>query len=455
VAKRSDTGELLAEAARRAADYLDGLENRSVAPLPGSVEALVRRLDGSFPENGVPPAEILDTLDAIGSPATVASAGGRYFGFVTGGALPAALAANYLAGAWDQNAFSWVSSPATAAIEETALRWIKEALGISPDAEGALVTGATMAHFTCLAAARNRVLASSGWDTDAEGLFGAPEITVMVGDEAHASLFKVLSMLGLGRNRVILLPTDDQGAVLGSGLPEISGPTIVCLQAGNVNSGAFDRAGPIISWAHDAGAWVHVDGAFGLWTLASEELSHLAKAFLDADSWAFDAHKWLNVPYDSGIALVADAQALREAMALTGAYLMPSGKRDPMSVTPDSSRRARGVEIWAALKSLGKSGLADLVHRNCGQARMLAEGLREMGADVLNDVVLNQVVVSFGNRERTEKVIEKVQNAGKCWCGGTVWRNRFAMRLSVSCWATTEADIAVAIEAIGTAYLET
>jgi glutamate/tyrosine decarboxylase-like PLP-dependent enzyme len=277
----------------------------------------------------------------------------------------------------------------------------------------------------------------------------------MVGDEAHASLFKVLSMLGLGRNRVILLPTDDQGAVLGSGLPEISGPTIVCLQAGNVNSGAFDRAGPIISWAHDAGAWVHVDGAFGLWTLASEELSHLAKAFLDADSWAFDAHKWLNVPYDSGIALVADAQALREAMALTGAYLMPSGKRDPMSVTPDSSRRARGVEIWAALKSLGKSGLADLVHRNCGQARMLAEGLRQMGADVLNDVVLNQVVVSFGNRERTEKVIEKVQNAGKCWCGGTVWRNRFAMRLSVSCWATTEADIAVAIEAIGTAYLET
>ena len=443
------TRHLLAEAARRAADYLDTLDSRPVGPLPGAAEKLIAALDAPLPDRGTDPSAILAFLDDFASPATVASAGGRYFGFVTGGALPATLAANVLASAWDQNSFSWISSPATAAIEMAALRWVKQALGLSPAAEGALVTGATMAHFTCLAAARNRVLKQAGWNADAHGLFGAPEITVIVGAEAHATLFKVLALLGLGRERVVKLPVDDQGRIAAQDLPAIIGPAILCLQAGNVNSGAFDPAEPLIAWARAHGAWVHVDGAFGLWALAAPEKAALAQGYSAADSWAFDAHKWLNVPYDSGIALVADASALGEAMSITGAaYLMMGERRDAINVTPDSSRRARAVEIWAALKSLGRSGLADLVTRNCRQARRLAEGLREAGLEVLNDVVLNQIVVSFGSEARTKRVIAKIQEEGECWCGGTVWRGVPAMRISVSSWATSDADIERALTAI-------
>jgi glutamate/tyrosine decarboxylase-like PLP-dependent enzyme len=315
-------------------------------------------------------------------------------------------------------------------------------------AEGALVTGATMAHFTCLAAARNRVLKQSGWNVDADGLFGAPEITVIVGEEAHATLFKVLSMIGLGRNRVLKLPCDDQGRISPRNLPDIAGPTIVCLQAGNVNSGAFDPAEPLIKWAHSGGAWVHVDGAFGIWALASTEKAALAKGFTAADSWALDAHKWLNVPYDSGIALVADASALRDAMSVSGTYLMPGEHRDAMNVTPDSSRRARAVDIWAALKLMGRQGLSELVERNCRQAHKLAAALHHAGIEVLNDVVLNQVIVSFGSDARTNRVIEKIQDDGECWCGATVWHGRTAMRISVSSWATTDEDIERSLAAI-------
>lgn len=446
--ERDNTRQLLGEAARRAADYLESLRNRPAGSLPGAAQTLVNALDQPLPERGCDGTDILAVLDDFGSPATVASAGGRYFGFVTGGAMPAALAANYLAGAWDQNSFSWVSSPAIAAIEATALRWVKEALGVPMAAEGALVTGATMAHFTCLAAARNRVLKQSGWNVDADGLCGAPEITVIVGEEAHASLFKVLSMLGLGRERVLKLPCDDQGRISARNLPEISGPTIVCLQAGNVNSGAFDPAEPLIEWAHGGGAWVHVDGAFGIWALASPEQAALATGVTAADSWALDAHKWLNVPYDSGIALVADASALGEAMSIGGAYLMSGERRDAMNVTPDSSRRARAVDIWAALKSMGRQGLSDLVERNCRQARDLTAGLQQAGIEVLNDVVLNQVVVSFGSDQRTNAVIARIQDEGECWCGGTVWHGRVAMRISVSSWATTDEDIERSLSAI-------
>jgi glutamate/tyrosine decarboxylase-like PLP-dependent enzyme len=445
---KGDTRQLLAAAARRAASYLEELSNRPAGPLPGAAKKLVAALDQPLPDRGSDGDDILAFLDDFGSPATVASAGGRYFGFVTGGAMPAVLAANYLATAWDQNSFSWVSSPAVAAFEVTALRWVKEALGVPMAAEGALVTGATMAHFTCLAAARNRVLKQSGWDVDADGLFGAPEITVIVGEEAHASLFKVLSMIGLGRNRVLKLPCDDQGRILARTLPNITGPTIVCLQAGNVNSGAFDPAEPLIKWAHGGGAWVHVDGAFGIWALASTKRAALAKGFTAADSWAMDAHKWLNVPYDSGIALVADASALRDAMSISGSYLMPGEGRDAMNVTPDSSRRARAVDIWAALKSMGRQGLSELVERNCRQAHKLAAALHQVGIEVLNDVVLNQLVVSFGNDRRTNEVIAKIQDEGECWCGGTVWHGRVAMRISVSSWATTNEDIERSLSAI-------
>jgi glutamate/tyrosine decarboxylase-like PLP-dependent enzyme len=379
----------------------------------------------------------------------VANAGGRYFGFVTGGALPAALAANFLAAAWDQNAFGFVSSPAAAKFEDAALGWVKQALGLPLDAGGALVTGATMANFTGLAAARNEVLRRAGWDVDRDGLFGAPELTVYVGEEVHAVIDKVLSMLGLGRNRVHRLPVDDQGRIIARDLPTISGPAIVCLQAGNVNSGAFDPADELIAWAHEFDAWVHVDGAFGLWALASAELRGLAAGYEAADSWAVDAHKWLNVPYDSGVLIVRDETALGRAMSISGAYLIESEHRDALNYTPESSRRARAIEIWAALKFLGLSGLADMLNRHCRQARRLAEALAaEAGVEVLNDVVLNQVVVSFGDAARTRRVIADIQAAGDCWAGGTVWRGAAALRLSVSSWATTDEDIERSIKAI-------
>ena len=367
---------------------------------------------------------------------------------MTGGALPATVAAQYLAAAWDQNCFSFISSPAVAAIESTALRWVKELLGLPASAEGALVTGATMANFTCLAAARNAVLGRHGWNVDRQGLFGAPALTVVLGEEAHASIYKVLSMLGLGRDRVTRVAADEQGRMRADRLPSLDGPAIVSIQAGNVNSGAFDPAGEIIRWARGSNAWIHVDGAFGLWALASADHAHLAEAFRSADSWATDAHKWLNVPYDCGIAVVRDADALGRAMSISGAYLPASGNRDAMNLTPDSSRRARAVEIWAALKSLGRSGLSELVSRNCRQARTIAEALRRNGVEILNEVVLNQVVVSFGDDERTRRVTASIQDGGACWCGGTSWRGRAAMRISVSSWATTGEDVERSISAI-------
>jgi glutamate/tyrosine decarboxylase-like PLP-dependent enzyme len=444
--------ELLLEAANRAASYIDQLRVREVPAQRGAVERLIKALDGPLPSQPSRPHEILAFLDDYGSPATVASAGGRYFGFVTGGALPVTVAAQYLAAGWDQNCFSYLSSPAVACLETTALRWLKEALGLPSSAEGALVTGATMANFTCLAAARNWTLQRHGWDVDRNGLFGAPALSVVLGEEAHATIYKVLSMLGLGRERVLHVPVDAQGRMRADCMPAVSGPAVLCVQAGNVNSGAFDPAQELIAWARQHDAWVHVDGAFGLWALASPQLAPRARAFLGADSWAMDAHKWLNVPYDSGIAIVRGREALARAMSMSGAYLLPSTHRDAMNFTPDSSRRARAIEIWAALRSLGRSGLAELVDRNCRQARQIAGELRGAGIDVLNEVVLNQVVVAFGDDDRTRRVTALIQDSGTCWCGGTHWRGRDAMRISVSSWATTEEDIERSIAAILEAY---
>ena len=444
--------ELLVEAALRSANYIEQLRVREVRADPAAVERLRKALAAPLPSEPSRASDILAFLDDHGSPATVASAGGRYFGFVTGAALPATVAAQFLASAWDQNCFSFVSSPAVACIESTVLRWLKEALGLPAAAEGALVTGATMANFTCLAAARNWTLQRHGWDVDRQGLFGAPALTVVLGDEAHATIYKVLSMLGLGRERVLRVPADTQGRMRADRFPPITGPAIVCLQAGNVNSGAFDPAEELIARAHQYDAWVHVDGAFGLWALASAEQAALARAFVGADSWALDAHKWLNVPYDSGIALVRERAALARAMSMSGAYLLPSEHRDAMNFTPDSSRRARAIEIWAALRSLGRSGLAELVSRNCRQAQRIAAELTKAGVDVLNEVVLNQVVVAFGDDERTRRVIARIQDGGTCWCGGTVWRGRAAMRISVSSWATTAEDVERTIAAILAAH---
>lgn len=438
---------LLSDAARRAGDYLQGLEGRSVAPAPAAVAAL-EQLGGALPEEGMAASEVLALLDRVGSPATIASAGGRYFGFVTGGVLPAPLAAGWLSSAWDQNAFSTMSSPVGAGIEALALDWVKSVLAMPVECAGAFVTGATMANFTALAAARHAVLARSGWDVEADGLFGAPALTVLVGEEAHATIYKIIALLGLGRGRVIQVPADDQGRMRPDAIPDITGPTIVCAQAGNVNSGAFDPIAAICQRAHTAGAWVHVDGAFGLWAAAAPRRAALLDGAARADSWATDAHKWLNVSYDSGIALVRDAQALRSAMSYAAAYLPVGATREPFHYTPESSRRARGVEVWAALLSLGRRGLAELIESHCALASRIADALRDAGHAVLNDVVLNQVLVSFGDDETTKRIVTALQQEGTCWCGPTEWRGHAAMRVSVSSWATTDEDVEKSIAAI-------
>ncbi len=434
------TGALLRETAERAIRYLMGLDARGVAVPPDALARLAT-LDEPLPDGPTDPAAVLALLDGIGSPATTATAGGRFFGFVIGGSLPAALAANWLAAAWDQDAGMSAICPINATLEEVALHWLVDLLGLPPTSGAAFVTGGTMANVAALATARHAVLARVGWDVEADGLFGAPPITVVLGDEAHASLLKALGLLGFGRNRVVTVPVDGQGRMRADALPPLSGPTIVCIQAGNVNTGAFDPAGEIIAGAHAAGAWVHVDGAFGLWAAAAPGRAHLVAGCGEADSWATDAHKWLNVPYDSGLAFVRDPESLRAAMAATAAYLTQSGQREPDQYTPEMSRRARGVEVWAALRSLGRDGLADLIERTCRYAARFAEGLQAAGFQILNEVALNQVLVSFGEPDVTRRVIAALQAEGTCWCGGTVWQGRTAMRISVSSWATTEADI--------------
>jgi glutamate/tyrosine decarboxylase-like PLP-dependent enzyme len=438
---------LLSDVATRSARYLEELRGRRVAPSQTALQQL-SELDQPFPERPSSPEAVLEILDRVGSPATVANAGGRYFGFVVGGSLPAALAANWLAGAWDQNVPLFAVSPIATVLEEVSLRWLLDALQLPAESGGAFVTGATVANFTALAAARHAVLDRAGWDVETNGLFGAPPVTVVVGTEAHPSLIKALGLLGLGRSRVVSAAVDSQGRMRAESFPEIAPPAIVCIQAGNVNTGAFDPAQRICALAHEVGAWVHVDGAFGLWAAASPQYAHLASGLDQADSWATDAHKWLNVPYDSGLAFVRDVRHLNRAMSLSAAYLPQGAHREPSQYTPELSRRARGVEIWAALRSLGRSGLADLIERSCRHARRFAESLRASGYEILNEVELNQVLVSFGDGEKTHRVIERIQSDGECWCGETVWQGRVAMRISVSSWATTDADVERSLVAI-------
>lgn len=439
--------ELLGCAARRAVAYLQSVGTRPVAPDVAAVREL-DQLTGEFPDDAAEPRNLMEILDRIGSPATVATAGGRYFGFVTGGALPSAVAAAWLASAWGQNASLRVMSPVSAALEDAALGWVRELLRLPAECAGALVTGATMANFTGLAAARHDLLERAGWDVENDGLSGAPPLTVVVGDEVHVALIKALGMLGLGRKRVVRVPVDGQGRMRPGELPTLDSQTLVCIQAGNVNTGAFDPAREICRKARDAGAWVHVDGAFGLWAAASPNYRHLTDGFELADSWATDAHKWPNVGYDCGIALVRHSSALRAAMAVGAAYLAPSDLREPSHYTPEMSRRARGIELWAALRSLGRSGIAELIERTCGYAQRFAEGLRAAGYEILNDVAINQVLVSFGSAEVTRSVIERLQREGTCWCGGTEWQGRVAMRISVSSWATTAEDVEASLAAI-------
>jgi glutamate/tyrosine decarboxylase-like PLP-dependent enzyme len=445
-----DHAQLLSDVARRAAAYLQAAPSRSVTPTESAIAAL-RTLAGRLPDSPTDPQEVIDMLDRFGSPATVINTAGRFFGFVNGGALPAAIAASWMVDAWDQNVALQIMSPTGAILEEIALGWAREALGLPGECDGAVVTGATMANFVGLAAARQALLSRAGWDVQNDGLFGAPPLKVVVGEEVHVSLVKTLGLLGLGRRRVHRVAVDRQGRMQVDALPPLDARTVVCIQAGNVNTGAFDPAKDLCARAHDAGAWVHVDGAFGLWAACSPRYQHLAEGFSDADSWATDGHKWPNVGYDCGLAFVRVPHALQSAMASSSAYFVPGQRREPSQFTPEMSRRARGVELWATLRSLGRAGLASLIDRTCAHAKGFADGLHDRGFEILNDVVINQVLVSFGSPDLTRAVIERVQQDGTCWCGGTEWQGRTAMRISVSSWATTADDVEMSLAAISRA----
>ena len=451
-----DTAALLRHVAERSIDYLDGVGDRPVGRPVASARLRQGLMEGPLPDQGEDPRGVVDALIAGADPGLVASAGPRYFGFVVGGSLPAALAADWLTSAWDQNAFSYISSPAASVVEEIAGRWVREVLGLPAETSAGFTTGATTSNMVGLAAARHAVLARAGWDVEANGLIGAPPIRILAGDEVHASALQALRFVGLGSDTIERIPVDGQGAIRADAAAEMlagtSGPAMVLAQAGNVNTGAVDPLGPIIEAAHAVGAWVHVDGAFGLWAAASSTYRPLLAGLDRADSWAMDCHKWLNVPYDCGFVAVADRAAHYHATRMTGAYLVPApdGDLDPFDWIPEASRRGRATTVYAALRSLGRDGVAELVDRCCALARRMAERLAaEDRIAILNDVVLNQVLVRFGDDdERTRRVIAAVQDDGTCWAGGTTWHGLAAMRVSVSSWATTEADIDRSADAI-------
>ena len=432
--------------AEKAENYVKGTHLDPVFPSAASLASL-QQLHEPLQEYPVSIDDILKLLDEKGSPATVKSTGGRYFGFVNGGSLPAAMLGKLMATVWDQNAGLYLMSPVAAQLEEICSGWLLELLGLPKQTAVGFVTGCTMANFTALAAARHRLLEKAGWNVEAKGLFHAPEITVITGEEVHVSILKALNLIGFGRERIIRVPADEQGRIIPDKIPATEGPTIICLQAGNVNSGSFDPIGEICRQKRK-NTWIHVDGAFGLWANASPNTKHLVEGIEGADSWSTDAHKWLNVPYDTGFVFVKDAASLFGAVAASAAYLPEMNRRDPFQFVPEMSREARGIPVWAALKSLGKHGLSHLIDSSCLRARQFAKGLKEAGYEILNDVVLNQVLVSFGNSETTLNVIKKIQEDGVCWCGGTTWQGRTAMRISISSWATTEKDVELSLESM-------
>jgi len=448
-----DARDLLSRTAAHAADFLESLDERAIEP-GAPVDELRAALGGPLPEGATDPTQVIEELVAAADPGVVGIPSGRYFGFVIGGALPAALAADWLTSTWDQNAGLYVGGPSASVVEEVATAWLAELLGLPSGVSSAFVTGTQMAHVTALAAARFEVLRRAGWDVNERGLAGSPPIRVVVGAERHVTVDRALRLLGIGGAQLVVVPADGQGRIRADGLPELGGaPTIVCAQAGNVNTGAFDPLPQLADAAAGAGAWLHVDGAFGLWAAVSPTLRHLVAGVDRADSWTTDAHKWLNVPYDSGLAFCAHPEAHRAAMTITASYLIqgePDGPRDQVDWTPEFSRRARGFPVYAGLRSLGRSGVVELVERCCRHARTFAERLTaEPEVQVLNEVVLNQVLVRFGDSdERTQEVGRRVRESGEAWMSGTRWHELDALRISVSNWQTTEADVERAVQAI-------
>jgi glutamate/tyrosine decarboxylase-like PLP-dependent enzyme len=435
--------ELFRQAAEHAADFVETLETRPIRA-EADVEELTSSLGGPLPDGPTDPRAVIASLVEKVEPGLCATPSGRFFGFVIGGAVPAAVAADMLTSAWDQNAGLYIAGPSASVVEEVCRGWLAELLGLPPHVSVAFVTGAQMAHVTALAAARHHVLDRAGWDVAQHGLAGAPPIRVVVGKTRHVTVDRALRLLGIGASALDVVPVDDQGRMRVDELRLGDGPTIVCGQAGEVNTGAFDDLDAIAEASAESGAWFHLDAAFGLWAAASPELRHLLRGSERADSWTTDCHKWLNVPYDSGLAFCAHPDAHRAAIGVTASYLVHADdrrERDQMDWTPEFSRRARGFPVYAALCSLGRSGVADIVERSCEHARLFAELLEEGGATILNDVVLNQVLVRFGDGERTREVIRRVQEDGTCWLGGTDWQGEHAMRVSVSNWRTTREDV--------------
>ena len=456
----TDLETLLVDAAHHVAAYRATVPDATVYPQV-DLDAVRAALGHRLPDGPCPARDVVDQLVAAVEPAVVATTGPRYFGFVIGGATATATAADVLAVGWDQPAYNHLSSPAAAVVEEIAGAWLVDLLGLPPGASFGFVTGAQGANTVCLAAARHKVLADAGWDVERDGLVGAPAVRVLAGAERHATIDRSLRLLGFGTGVIEPVDTDGNGAIDVGALRQVlagrpSGPVIVCLQAGNVNTGACDDLAGAVAAARVHGAWVHVDGAFGLWAAASPPTRHLVTGMETADSWGTDGHKWLNVPYDSGYAFCAHPEAHAAAMAYTAAYLVgtaPPTVRSPGDYVLESSRRARGLATWAALRELGRSGVADLVDRCCGLARRFATQLTAIdGVTVANDVVLNQVLVRFDDDDATtDRVIDCVQRSGECWMGSTTWHGRRLMRISVSNWSTTEADVDRSVRAIAAA----
>ena len=439
--------ELLADAAARAIRYLRERDDRHVYPSEEASLALQGFVEG-LPVDGTEADEVLRMLDEFGGPGTVASTGGRYFGFVTGGAHPASVAAAWLAAAWDQNAGLGVASPTAAVLDTIVGDWLVELFGLPADSQHQFVVGTSAANAVCLAVARDHLLAEAGWDCVADGLIGAPRLRVVVSQEAHSSVTKALGFIGLGRNAVTTVPADAQGRISVEYLPDPGDPTLVILQAGNVNSGASDSFGLVADHFTDSPSWIHIDGAFGLWAATSPKHQHQVDGLDRADSWSTDMHKWLNVTYDSAVAIVRRREDLARTFQVGAAYMPDSTRLEPVHRGPDMSQRARAIETWAVLKSLGQSGVAQLVERSCDHARTLAAALESGGLVVHNDVVLNQILVGCNDDSETEALVNAVQRDGRIWCGGSEWRGRPVMRISVSSWSTTAEDIDVAAAAI-------
>jgi len=439
-----DERELLHETADYAADFLATLDERPIRA-EATLEELTAALGGPLPQSGMEPRAVIASLVESAGPGITASPSGRWFGFVLGGSLPAPLAADWLTSAWDQNAGLYVAGPSASVVEEVCRGWLAELLGLPPHVSVAFVTGCQMAHFTALAVARHAVLERAGWDVAADGLAGAPKITVVVGAKRHVTVDRALRLLGIGASSLVVVPADHQGRMVVDRLPEFDGPTIVCGQAGEVNTGAFDDLEAIADHVAGSDAWFHLDGAFGLWAATSPSLRHLVRGAERADSWATDAHKWLNVPYDNGLAFCAHPDAHQIAIGVTASYLVHSDgrERDQVDWTPEFSRRARGFTVYAAIRELGAQGIASMVERCCERARQFAELLSDAGMPVINDVVLNQVLV-----RAPAEVAERVRADGTCWLSGTQWDGEHALRISVSNWRTTPEDVERSVEAI-------